>query len=102
METCADIYQPFRMGIIWPLLVGGVMTHTVLFMAHLVNGAVNRWQASLAGIAGIMAAVVTVTIANRWDGHDAYWLAFTLGLAFIALLLIVTGAIQILEAGRDE
>jgi ABC-type Fe3+-siderophore transport system permease subunit len=90
------------MGIIWPLLVGGVMTHTVLFLAHIINGSVNRWQAAMAGIAGIMAAVVTVTIANRWDGHEAYWLAFTLGLAFIALLLILTAVIQILEARRDE
>ena len=101
MDGCADIYQPIRMGLIWPLLVGGVMTHTVLFLAQIINGSVNRWQAAMAGIAGIMAAVVTVTIANRWDGHEAYWLAFTLGLAFIALLLIVTGAIHILEAGRD-
>jgi hypothetical protein len=48
-----------------------------------------------------MAAVVSTTISRNWTGSDVYWLAFTVGLAFAALVLVANVAMAILEAGRD-
>lgn len=71
MEPCSDIYQPFRMAFVWPVIVG------------------------------LMAAVVSTTISRNWTGSDAYWLAFTIGLAFAVGVLLANVIMSILEAGRD-
>lgn len=98
----SDPYQFFRMTIIWPVIVGAVAFYAVRFIASTIDGKLTRWQAIFAGICGVMAAVVSMTISRNWNGSDVYWLAFTIGLAFAALVLIANVAMAILEAGRDE
>ena len=96
-----DPYQGIRMLVIWPVLVGCVAFYGVRLLARLVDGALTRWQAILAGVCGAMAAVVTTSIARRWDGSEVYWLTFTLGLAFAALVLLANVFAVIIEADHD-
>ena len=102
METCADIYQPVRMAIIWPVIVGCVAFYAVRFIASTIDGGLTRWQAILAGVTGLCAGVVAMTISRSWNGSDVYWLAFTLGLAFAALVLAANVIMQILGADKNE
>jgi len=101
METCADVYQPFRMALVWPVIVGCVAFYGVRFIASTLDGKLTRWQAVLAGVVALMAAIVSTTIARNWTGSDVYWLTFTIGLAFAALVLLANVIMTILEAGRD-
>jgi len=102
MEMCEpDTYQVFRMTLVWPVLVGATAFYAVRFIASTLDGKLTRWQAILAGIVGLMAAVVSTTISRNWNGSDAYWLAFTIGLAFAAGVLLANVIMSILEAGRD-
>lgn len=90
------------MIVIWPVLVGCVAFYAVRFIASTLDGRMTRWQAMLAGVTGLSAAVVTTTIARRWDGSDAYWLSFTIGLAFAALVLFANVVALIVEAGSND
>ena len=96
-----DPYQVFRMTLIWPIVVGAIAFYSVRFIATTVDGKWSRWQAILAGITALSAGVVAVTIANRWTGNDVYWLAFTVGLTFSALVLLANVVMQIIQAGTD-
>lgn len=95
-----DPYQPFRMAILWPIFVGCVAFYAVTFIASTLDGRLTRWQAGLAGVAGVMASVVTRSIARAWDGTPLYWLAFTLGLTFAVTVLLVNAVAMILGAER--
>lgn len=95
-----DLYQPFRMAVIWPIFVGCVAFYAVTFVASTLDGKLTRWQAGLAGVTGIMAAIVTRSIAKSWDGSPMYWLAFTLGLTFAVTVLLVNAIAMILGAER--
>ncbi len=97
-----DLFQPIRMLVIWPALVGCVAFYAVRFIASTLDGPMTRWQAILAGVVALMAAIVTSSIARAWDGSEVYWLAFTLGLAFAALVLLVNVIGMILEAQREN
>lgn len=98
MEGCADIYQPIRMTVIWPVIVGCTAFFAVRFIASTLDGHLTRWQAILAGITALMAGIVTTSIARAWNGTEVYWLAFTVGLAFAALVLAANVIMQILGA----
>lgn len=100
MTECSDIYQPFRMTLVWPIIVGCVAFYGVRFIASTRDGQLTRWQAGLAGVAGVMASVVTRSIARAWDGTPLYWLAFTLGLTFAVTVLLVNAVAMILGAER--
>lgn len=97
----ADPFQPFRMVLIWPI-VACVAFYAVRFIASTVDGHMTRWQAILAGVVALMAGVVTTSIARAWNGSDLYWLAFTVGLAFAALVLLANVLMTILKAGDDD
>ena len=99
MET--DFLQPIRMLVIWPVMVGCVAFYAVRFIASTLDGGMTRWQAILAGVVGLMAAIVTSSIAEAWDNSTGYWLAFTIGLAFAALVLLANVIGMIVEAGRE-
>ncbi len=98
METCADIYQPIRMTLIWPVIVGCIAFFSVRFIASTIDGRMTRWQAILAGVTALMAGIVTTSIAKVWNGTEVYWLAFTVGLAFAALVLVANVIMTILKA----
>lgn len=101
MTEYSDPYQSIRMIAIWPVLVGCVAFFAVRFIASTIDGKMNRWQAILAGVCGIMAGIVTITLARNWNGSDVYWLAFTIGLGFAALVLMANVAVIMLEAPSD-
>jgi hypothetical protein len=98
----SDPYQWFRMTLIWPVIVGCVAFFAVRFVAATVDGQLTRWQAVLAGVRAVMAAVVTMTISRAWSGSDVYWLAFTIGLAFAGLVLLANVIMQIVQADNDR
>ena len=96
MDVClGDIYQPFRMTIIWPVLVGGIAFFAFRAIAYYAHGMWTRQQAVLAALCGVAAAVVATSIANRWDGSQYYWLAFTAGLTFAAAVVLITVILSI-------
>lgn len=97
-----DHYQGIRMLVIWPVLVGCVAFYAVRFIASTIDGGLTRWQAVLAGVTGLMAAIVTTSIARAWKPTDVYWLAFTLGLGFAALVLAANVIMQILGADHER
>lgn len=99
--VCADAFQSIRMAVIWPVLVACIAFYAVRFIATTVDGKWSRWQAILAGITALSAGIVTVTISNRWTGSDVYWLAFTVGLAFAACVLLANVIMQIIQADTD-
>jgi hypothetical protein len=90
------------MLVIWPVLVGCVAFYAVTFIASTLDGRLTRWQAGLAGVCGLMAAIVTRSIAKAWDGSATYWLAFTVGLAFAALVLFANVVAGIVMAERSQ
>ena len=90
------------MMLIWPVIVGCVAFYAVRFIASTIDGGLTRWQAVLAGVTGLCAGVVATTISRSWTGTDVYWLAFTIGLAFAALVLAANVIMQILGADKDE
>ena len=98
----SDPYQWFRMTLIWPVIVGCVAFFAVRFVAATVDGKLTRWQAVLAGVCAVMAAVVTMTISRSWSGSDVYWLAFSIGLAFAALVLLANVLMQIVQADNGR
>lgn len=103
METCvSDPYQPLRMALIWPALVGCIGFYSVRLLASLVNRRLTRWQAIMAAVAGLMAGIVTTSIAHQWDGSPEYWLAFTVGLLYATLVLLANAAMAILNAGSGD
>ena len=53
-------------------------------------------------VCAVMAAVVSMTISRNWTGSDVYWLAFTLGLTFAALVLLANVIMQIVQADNDR
>ena len=101
MEGCADIYQPIRMTLIWPVIVGAIAFFAVRFVASTIDGGLTRWQAILAGVTALMAGIVATSIARAWDGTEVYWLAFTIGLGFAALVLAANVIMQILGADHE-
>jgi cytochrome bd-type quinol oxidase subunit 2 len=86
------------MTLIWPVIVGCVAFYAVRFIASTIDGGLTRWQAILAGVTGLCAGVVAMTISRSWNGSDVYWLMFTIGLAFAALVLAANVIMQILSA----
>jgi len=102
IDACTDIYQPFRMALVWPVIVGCVAFYGVRFIASTRDGQLTRWQAVLAGVCAVMAAVVSMTISRNWTGSDVYWLAFTIGLAFAGLVLLANMIMQIVRADNDR
>lgn len=89
------------MSIIWPVLVGGVMFLAIRSLVLYAHGEWTRQQAIFAALAGVAAAVVTTSIANRWDGSAFYWLAFTVGLTFAAVVVLITVILSIWQASDD-
>lgn len=102
MPCVPDPFQPFRMMLIWPVIVACVAFYSVRFIAATIDGGITRWQAVLAGIVALMAGIVTSSIARAWNGSDVYWLAFTVGLAFAALVLLANVIMTILKADTNE
>jgi len=102
MDVCPDAFQPFRMAIVWPVIVGCVAFLSVRALVFFVDGAMAHWQATLALVVGIAAAIVASSIARWWNGSADYWLAFTVGLAFAAVVLLLNVVIVVNRSVSDH
>ena len=102
MPVYTDPYQSFRMEIIWPIVVGCIAFYAVRFIASTGNGGITKWQATMASITGVAAALVTTTIARTWDGSNVYWLAFTVGLGFAAVVMLANIVMVIRAASAND
>lgn len=102
MFEYTDPYQMIRMHLIWPIVVGCIAFYAVRFIASTVDGRLSRWQSTLCAVTGIMAAVVTSTLARYWSGSGVYWLAFTVGLGFMALVLLGNAFMAMIAAGKND
>lgn len=74
--------------------------HDVLIPAlpHLAGG---LWRAVRLDLGvGVLAWVVCSMMAAVWDNTAAYWFAFTVGLAIVALVLVMTCAVVFIEVRR--
>lgn len=94
-----DQLQSVRMMAIWPLVVGA----TAFFMVRLVlivtapDGKVRRGGVATCITIGIAAGIVALSISRHWDNGANYWLWFTVGLAALAVALLVTAAMLAAE-----
>ena len=97
--TIIDQLQQIRMLTIWPLVVGSVAflaVRLVLKLASPINrvGKAGIWASTFVGI---LASVGAASISRGWGSGLTDWLAFTVGLAFLAIVLLMTVAVQALE-----
>lgn len=96
-----DLWQPIRMAAIWPVLIAAVSwlaTFDLLYFTG--RGKVTRREFSACTGVAVFAWVVCSMMAAVWDGSPAYWLAFTVGLAIVALVLVMTCAVVFIEVRR--
>ena len=90
-----DELQHLRMFYVWPWVVGATAFYASRLILVYVNAdaGLRRHDIALAVLIGGMAAVVARRISETWANDGGHWLAFTMGLAFLAVVLIGTGLI---------
>ena len=85
-----DELQALRMTVMWPAVVGSasfLLARAVFWFIHPV---LRRDQGVACAIVGVSGAVVAWAIAVAWDNGPSYWLAFTVGMLALAVVLLVT------------
>lgn len=96
-----DEWQAVRMAAVWPLVIGaGSYMATRLILLALGRRAPGRGEALSCAAVGGLAWVVTGMMAATWEGSAPYWLAFTVGLAVLALALVATAVRMFVEDYR--
>ena len=94
-----DQLQQVRMFVIWPLVVGSVAFLAIRLLLKLASpvNRVNRTGMWACAASGAIAAVTAASISRDWDNSLTYWLSFTVGLAGLAIVLVLTVAIHAVE-----
>lgn len=85
----------------WPLVVGSaafLLARVILWFAH---PRLGRDQAVACGVVGFAGMVVAWAIAAGWDNGPSYWLAFTVGMLILAVILLVTCVQLTVEMWRE-
>jgi hypothetical protein len=85
-----DVLQAFRMTAPWPLIVGSAAFLLARSVFWFTDARLGRDQAIACGIVGASGGIVAWAIAVAWDNSEYYWIAFTLGLSVLALVMLVT------------
>lgn len=88
-----DELQHLRMFYVWPFVVASTAFFATRLFLYYANGIMERRDVALSALVGGLAAVVAHNISATWQNDSAHWLAFTLGLAFLAVVLVGTGMI---------
>lgn len=91
------------MVVVWPLVVGAAafqLAYTVLWLA-LGARRLRRDHAIACLVVGAAAALLAWVIALNWDGSDEYWMAYTVGLAGLAGVLVLTAGLLFLRMWRE-
>ena len=89
-SAMTDELQHLRMFYVWPFVVGAVgFFASRLFLAW-INGAdgLIRRDIVLAACIGVASGVMALRISQTWADDETHWLFFTLGLAFLAVVLV--------------
>lgn len=104
VSEAMDELQMFRMTVAWPLVVGGAMFQLAYTALWLAMGArrLRRDHAVACLVAGLAAAGLAWQIAANWDGSAAYWMAFTMGVAGLAGVLVLTAGLLFLRMWRTR
>lgn len=95
-------WQGFRMMVVWPIVAGAAafeLAYTVLWLA-LGDRPLRRDHAIACLVAGVAAALLAWMIAHNWDGSEPYWIAFTVGLAGLAGVLVLAAGLLFLRMWR--
>lgn len=96
-----DELQAVRMAAVWPLVIGaGSFLATRLILLAAGRRAPGRAEAWSCAAVGVLAWLATGMMAAVWNGEQAYWLAFTVGLAWLAPVLAATAALLFMEDYR--
>lgn len=96
-----DEWQAVRMAAVWPLVVGaGSYMATRLILLAMGRRLPGRSEALSCAAVGGLAWVATGMMAAVWSNTPAYWLAFTVGLAVLALALVATAVLLFMEDYR--
>ena len=96
-----DAWQAVRMTAVWPLVIGaGSFLATRLILLALGRRALGRYEAWVCASVGALAWGVTGMMAAVWQDTPAYWLAFTVGLGVLALVMVATAALLFMEDYR--
>lgn len=90
--TDLDILQSLRMTYLWPVLVGCNVYYMIrlLFWVFSRRGTLTRVESLTAAGIALAAAAVVWMMAATWDGSRAYWEAFTVGMAAMAVVNVMT------------
>ncbi|MCB0038682.1 MAG: hypothetical protein KDI56_07070 [Xanthomonadales bacterium] len=93
-----DELQALRMTIMWPGVVGAAAFLLTRAAFWILLGKLTRELIIACVAVGVAGAVVALSIALAWDNGPAYWLAFTVGLLVLEMILLVTCAQAVVEA----
>lgn len=96
-----DLWQPIRMAAIWPVLIAAasfLATFDILWFTA--RSKVGRREFNACFGVAVFAWVVCSMMAAVWDGSPSYWFAFTVGLAIVALVLVLTCAVVFIEVTK--
>lgn len=96
-----DEWQAVRMAAVWPVVIGaGSFLATRLILLAMGRRAPGRSEAWSCAAVGGLAWLATGMMAAAWSDASPYWLAFTIGLAVLALVLAATAALLFVEDYR--
>lgn len=85
-----DELQALRMSIVWPMVVGSAAFLLARALFWFLSRRLTRDHAVACVVVGMAGAVVAWAIAVAWDNSERFWMAFTLGLLALAVVLLVT------------
>ena len=91
-----DELQQFRMIAVWPVIVGCAGFLLARALLWLVSTKTSREQAAACGVAGVCGVLLALVISLRWDNSAQYWMWFTMGLAVLAGIMLLTVALSAL------
>lgn len=99
-----DEWQQFRMFVAWPLVVGSAafqLAYTLFWLA-LGGRRLRRDHGIACLVTGGLGAALALIIADNWDGDAWYWMAFTVGVAMLAGVLMLTSGLLFLRMWRER
>ena len=85
-----DDLQFVRMYFVWPFVVGATAFFATRLVLVYAAGAVGigRKEVVYAAMFGLLGGFVARRISETWANDNLHWLAFTLGLVFLACVLV--------------
>lgn len=90
-----DQWQDFRF-LVWPFVVGATTTQCMYIMLWILVGSkLKREHAIACIVAGVFSWLFAFSVTRQWDDSSVYWMAFTIGLCFMAGVMITTSGLLV-------